>query len=104
MAEVSDKMPTIADHWRFAIPAAIIGFLIASYRWQLGVAFLLVPLLMFDGIVYLFFFDTVGRGLMAEQGIEYLVSKIGSASFVLATCIVGIMIARRRVVDSANQA
>lgn len=97
MAEVSDKMPTIADHWFFAIPAAIVAFLVGRYRWQLGVVFLLVPILMFDGIVYLFFFDTVGSGLIAEQGIIYLVSKIGAASFVLATCVVGIMIGRRRV-------
>ncbi len=96
LAEVSDKMPTITDHWIFAVPVAIVALLLGRYRWQLGVAFLLVPLWMFSGVVYLFFFDSVGSGLIAEQGIKYLVSEVGAASLVFAMCLVGIIVGRGR--------
>ena len=63
-AEVSDKAPTIAYHWLFALPLAVALFMAGAFRWWLGVLLIIVPVFVILGSIDLTFDPHVGRALL----------------------------------------
>ncbi len=96
LAEVSDKVRSISDHWELAIPIAIGVFLCGYVRWRLALAAAMVPMFIFLGSVDLALDPYVGGALHKEQGTVYFVSMFSADALMLTASAVGVYIGWRR--------
>ena len=95
-AEVSDKMPTIAELW---IQGAIIGaalFFAARWKVWLAVISLTVAVLLAYGAYDLVNDPYIGPAIRAEQGARYVAAAYGSGIIPVGAVILGLCLAYRR--------
>ena len=88
-AEVSDKMPSMLEHWLFGVPLGAVFFSAGYFNRILGYVSLAVCLVLLYGNFDLTFNDPVGTALIEEQGSIYFASLWLSDALVLGLSIFG---------------
>jgi hypothetical protein len=83
LAEVSDKVSSIPEHWIVALPVAAVLLLATCWRWWLALPLALPVVALIWSGVELRSEPYIGPALMQEQGWGYFIS-LWSSDFIMA--------------------
>lgn len=93
LVEVSDKLPTMSDLLVESAAIGIVFFLLARVKRWLAIPGLLIG--YWTCACTLSMLSYFGEDLLAEQGVRYIASALGSALFVVISPLAGAVLARR---------
>jgi hypothetical protein len=95
-AEVSDKMPSISRIWVEGMIIGFVGFFLARFRIWTGAIFFIFTLFFCIGTYGLISDPFVGKAIIAEQGVPYIVAVCGSIILMVAPLLIGLFLRHKK--------
>ncbi len=95
LAEVSDKIETIPEHWAMGLLLGLLGFVAWRWRKWAGIVFLLVSLPFATVGIAIIADSHVGPAALSEQGWPYAAAAIGRLVLAWAGLAAGALLHRR---------